>query len=84
MNIDIWKNLLNDSRINWLPKPPEYSSKNISYFTQKGYELFCEKTLPIINEYLDNEKIKIESYHKICNTILYFDEYQVVIETREK
>ena len=25
-----WKSLLNNKQINWLPKPPEYSSKNIA------------------------------------------------------
>lgn len=80
VGLDTWKNLLNDQQINWLPKPPKYSSKNISYFTEKGYKLFEQKTLPIILKYLDKESIKINTYNKICNNILYTDEYQIVIE----
>ena len=79
-----WKNLLNSKQINWLPKPPEYSSKNISYFTKKGYELFKQETLPVIMKYLDVENIEINKYNEIRNNILYTDEYQIVIEFSEK
>ncbi len=53
VGLDTWKDLLNNKQLNWLPKPPEYSSKNISYFTKKGYELFEQKTLPILLKYLE-------------------------------
>ena len=79
-----WKDLLNNDKINWLPKPPEYSSKNISYFTKEGYKSFEQKTLPIICEYLDKKNIKINTYNEIYNNILYTDEYQIVVELSEK
>ncbi len=79
-----WKELLNDKQINWLPKPPEYTSKNKSYFTKKGYELFEQKTLPILLKYLDKENIEINTYNEIGNKTLYTDEYQMVIEISEK
>ncbi len=84
VGLDTWKDLLNNKQLNWLPKPPEYSSKNISYFTKKGYELFEQKTLPILLKCLEKENIKINIYNEICNNILYIDEYQIVIEISEK
>jgi len=84
VDIDTWKDLLSNKNINWLPKPPEYSSKNTSYFTKKGYRFFQQKTLPIILKYLDKENIQINNYNEICNNILYIDEYQIVTESSEK
>lgn len=84
VGMDTWRDLLNNQNVNWLPKPPEYSSKNISYFTKKGYEFFIEKTLPTILNYLDKENIQINHYNDINNNILYTDEYQIVIEISEK
>lgn len=84
VGIDKWKDLLNNKQINWLPKPPEYSSKNKSYFTKKGYELFEQKTLPILLKYLDKENIEINTYNEIGNKTLYTDEYQIVIEISEE
>ncbi len=80
VGMDVWKELLNNEQINWLPKPPDYSFNNISYFTKKGYEVFEQKTLPIILKYLDKEDIEINTYNEICNNILYFDDYQIVVE----
>lgn len=84
IGIDTWNDLLNNQNVNWLPRPPEYSSKNISYFTKKGYELFEQKTLPIILKYLDKENIEINTYNEVGNKTLYTDEYQMVIEISEK
>lgn len=83
VEIDTWKALLNNKQINWLSRPIEYSSKNISYSTKEGYKLSIRQTLPIILRYLDKEKIKIDTYNGICNNVLYTDEYQIVIETSE-
>ncbi len=80
VGMDVWKELLNNEQINWLPKPPDYSFNNMSYFTKKGYEVFEQKTLPIILKYLDKEDIEINTYNEICNNILYFDDYQIVVE----
>ena len=49
----IWLKLLSLKEFNWLPKPPTYSAQNKSYFTKKGYEIFKQKTLPIMYKYLD-------------------------------
>ena len=81
VNKRIWLNMLSLKEINWLPKPPAYASKNRSYFTQKGFERFKKETLPIIYKYLNKENIKIETFEKVLN-IIYFDEYQVVIEDK--
>ncbi len=78
---DIWLHLLSLKEINWLPKPPTYASENKSYFTQKGFERFKKETLPIIYQYLDKNNIKVETFEKVEN-IIYFDEYQVVIENK--
>ena len=80
VGMDAWKDLLSNKQISWLPKPPEYSSKNISYFTKKGYKVFEQKTLPMILKYLDKENIKINACNELNNNILYTDEYQIVIE----
>ncbi len=76
---DVWLELLNKQEFTWLPKPPSYASNNRSYFTEKGYEYFRDKTLPIINKYLDKDLIKIKVYMEV-NNIIYKDEYQVVVD----
>ena len=70
---DVWLELLNKQEFTWLPKPPSYASNNRSYFTEKGYEYFRDKTLPIINKYLDKDLIKIKVYMEV-------NEYQVVVD----
>lgn len=84
VDIDTWKEILNSEHINWLPKPPSYSSKNMSYFTKKGYERFYNETLPYICNYLEKENIKIDAYNEISNNVLYSDEYQVVIQVDDE
>lgn len=74
---DTWLNLLSLKELTWLPKPPNYSLENKSYFTKKGFSLFQEKTLPIILKYLAKDKIKIETFSTLEN-IIYSDPYQVV------
>ena len=76
---DIWLELLNKEEFTWLPKPLSYASYNRSYFTEKGYEYFRNKTLPLINEYIDKDKIKIKVYNEV-NNIIYKDDYQVVVD----
>ena len=75
---DIWQELLGKEEFTWLPKPPSYASNNKSYFTEKGYEYFKNRTLPIMNKYLDKDKIDIKVYKEV-NNIIYKDDYQVVI-----
>ena len=78
---NIWLNILSLKEIKWLPKPPAYAAHNRSYFTEKGFCIFKKETLPIIYKYLNKENIKIETFEKVLN-IIYFDEYQVVIEDK--
>jgi hypothetical protein len=63
----------------WLPKPPFYSSNNLSYFTEKGYEEFTNRVMPIISNYLKKENIKVDKFDKLFHSIIYTDEYQVVV-----
>lgn len=79
VSMDIWQEILSNSDINWLPKPPTYSSKNISYFTEKGYEEFLNRVMPIISNYLKKENIKVDVFSKISDLFIYSDEYQVVV-----
>lgn len=80
----IWQEILSNDDISWLPKPPTYSSKNISYFTEKGYDEFSNRVMPIISNYLKKENIKVDTFDKISNPILYSDEYQIVVVVNDK
>lgn len=79
IDLDTWKKILSSEDITWLPKPPSYSSKNVSYFTEKGYEEFSNKAMPIISNYLKKKNIKIDTFDKISGSIVYSDEYQIVV-----
>ncbi len=80
VSLDIWKEILSNDDIRWLPKPPSYSSKNISYFTEKGYMEFSKRVMPIIVTYLKKENIEVEIFDKISNDVLYSDDYQIVVD----
>ncbi len=73
-----WESILSKKEINWLPKPPSYAENNKSYFTKKGYDKFNQDVLPIIEKYIDKDKIDVKIYSKIHN-IIYEDEFQVVV-----
>lgn len=79
VNLKEWKEMLSNKDICWLPKPPNYSSKCRSYFTEKGYEEFLNRAMPIISNYLKKENIKVDIFDKILNSFAYSDEYQVVV-----
>jgi len=79
VDLETWKKILSNQDICWLPKPPSYASNNISYFTEKGYEAFSNKAMPIISNYLKRENIKINEFDKLSNSIIYSDEYQIVV-----
>lgn len=79
VKLNEWKEILSNNDICWLPKPPTYSSKCTSYFTEKGYEEFLNRTLPIISNYLKKENIKVEKFDKTFDSTVYSDEYQVVV-----
>ena len=75
---NVWKSFLNDKKnCQWLPKPPSYTNKNKSYFTDKGFNKFMKTTYNVFKKYMDVDKIKIEKISNIGN-IIYKDKYQVV------
>ena len=78
-----WKNILRDSKkFKLLPNPAklyEYNKKCKSYFTEKGMKRFEIDCLPIMREYLDNDKIKKREYEIEDSDIKYQDTYQIVI-----
>ena len=80
--INTWNELKNSDNFTWLPLPNTYLENNRSYFTEIGYKMFIEKTLPIIKQYLDNDSIVIKCFDFNYENlkILYEDEYQIVIE----
>ena len=78
-NYEIWNHILDLDEIKWLPKPPIYKFNNQSYFTEEGYKIFNDKVLPIIYNYLEKDKIKVDTYSNLDN-IVYSDIYQVVIK----
>ena len=74
-----WRKLLSLECMTWLPKPNYYSKTNRSYFTQKGFDMFICKTLPLMLKYMDSDKVQIQTYETI-NEIMYEDLYQVITE----
>lgn len=83
MTKEEWRKFLNSDAAKWLPKPPPgtYDSSKYSeyesYFTQKGYEVFIKKTLPILSKYVSNISEE-ETSSRIDGDIVYKDEYQIV------
>lgn len=75
---ETWSRLIKSSAFTWLPKPDEYPSNHLSYFTNKGRDEFLKKVLPICKKYLGED---IE-YSKVKNLtgIVYKDQYQVIVK----
>jgi len=83
LSTDKWKELLNNENINWLPKPLMYKGTYKSFFTEKGYNLFREKSLPIIEKYLNKDRIVILNFDDCkADECVYMDEYQCVIDLK--
>jgi len=81
--IDIfqWRTLKANPSFNWLPIPNcKYMNTYQSYFTNLGYALFMQKTYSIACDYLEQEKIIIESFDVINGNIQYQDDYQIVVD----
>lgn len=69
---EVWDNFIKSNKINWLNKPTIYTDEAKeyhSYFNGKGYEIFLEKTLPLITEWIDRNFIKIEKSREFCNKV---------------
>lgn len=84
-----WKELKQDPRITWLPQPTiNYSSNNLSYFTEKGLKYFKEKTMKLVSEVSPKlvKELKVQKYNKnqLIGKIVYSDEFQIVTEISEK
>lgn len=81
-----WENFKKSDEVNWLKIPNVYKDNNCSFFTELGFEVFMNKTYPLIIQWLDKENIKIEN----CNfdiekvNLIYSDEHQIVIEKLER
>lgn len=78
ISIKVWKKLLSDKCMTWLPKPPLYNGNYRSYFTKHGYEKFMEYTYPVIIKYLNKNSIIFEEI-EINQNPVYRDKYQIVI-----
>ena len=78
-----WKDILKNEDINWLPQPPQYNGNFKSLFTMKGYKEFRSKVIPIVERYLDINRL-IEKYSPWINdkSIVYSDEFQIVINRK--
>ena len=76
-----WINFKNSSDVNWLKVPSVYGNDNYSYFTELGFNIFMEKTYPLIIKYLDKENICIDKYLFDIEEfdLIYCDEHQIVI-----
>lgn len=75
---DIWIQLLKDDDFTWLPKPKLYRDKKAySYFTKLGNAEFERRVMPIMNKFLDKNKIKKVECEVDIADIVYSDEYQI-------
>ena len=79
VSFDVWKSFKNSNAANWLPLPPLYEGNYRSYFTTTGYKMFMKRTYPVMIEYLDKSKIKVEEVYLQQSNIIYEDKFQVVI-----
>lgn len=80
---EIWNEFINSENNKWLKKPTIYkdnSKEYNSYFNIEGYNMFLEKTLPMITKWIDKNSIKIDKIEIEKNEIIYEDEYQIVIK----
>lgn len=80
VDMDTWKSLLQSGDINWLPKPPKYASGYASWFSDEGNKEFKKRTLPIIQKYLDKDKIKYITLTNPPSSVIYKDKYQIVVD----
>jgi len=75
-----WQKFLNDQNICWLNKP-NYNNGFSSFFTEKGFLTFKEKSYPIIILWLDRKKIETKIYYfKDEKDIVYQDKDQIVMK----
>ena len=81
-----WDGFLADDCNAWLKKPMIYldkENKYRSYFNALGYQIFLEKTYPVIIKIIDEKLIKVEIVKIEDKNILYQDEYQIVVSDNQ-
>ena len=69
---EVWDNFIKSNKTNWLNNPTIYADESKeyrSYFNVNGYEIFLEKTLPLITEWIDRNFIKIEKSREFCSKV---------------
>lgn len=77
-----WRKLLSSPAFTWLPKPKEYPSDYISYFTKEGIDKYNELVAPIVSNIIgDNVNLDITSEKKVGD-IIYRDQYQVIAKNK--
>ena len=83
MPFEDWKKLKRTNTLSWLPVPDVYDQSDVKYtsfFTDVGKRTFDRKVLPLIDKYLDSNKVALTSYDlKDSDDIAYSDKYQTVI-----
>lgn len=82
-----WKDILDKQDISWLPKPPDYNGGMKSYFTMKGYREFKQKVMPIIRQYLNEDKLNEEYMLEESfdsKNLVYSDEFQIIMKNIPK
>lgn len=80
---EMWKSVLQDDRITWLPKPNvDYKVRGAykSYFNQKGLDEFNLKVREVIKEVQPSllNQIKTTTFKDPPGITVYEDEYQIV------
>ena len=56
-----WEDFKASCDVNWLNVPKVYGDNNYSYFTEKGFDMFLQRTYPLIIKWLDKGKIKFNN-----------------------
>lgn len=75
-----WKKFKSSKACAWLPVPTiSYESGCISYFTEDGLQYFRTFTLPEISKEIPPNMISIEKVHVSEDTVVYRDNYQIVV-----
>lgn len=74
-----WVAFLKSNGATWLPKPKvKYDMRYTSYFTEKGYRLFVERTYPTILQSISREDMVLDTV-MINKRFAYNDSYQVIV-----
>ena len=81
-----WRQFKRSDAATWLPLPTcPYKQGYLSYFTERGFATFMEKTKPYIVKHLDESRLDIRNYNisSASPNIVYSDKYQIVTDGKE-